>query len=273
MGRAGRAARPPQPWTPSLVNLNPVLLLAIDTSTSAITVAVHDGSSVLAESSTIDARRHGEHLAPGIIGVLRKAGRRAADVTAVVSGLGPGPFTGLRVGLVTARTFAFARGIPALGVCSLDALAHQAWREGAVTAAAGGFVVATDARRKEVYWARYDVTDQGAVRTTEPAVSAPADVAAQLDGAPVVGRGGLLYPEVLPGRVGPLDVSAGHLADLAARLLAAGADLSDVEPLYLRRPDAVPTAERVPVGERAQPGERAQAGSRTQAGEWTQAVR
>jgi tRNA threonylcarbamoyladenosine biosynthesis protein TsaB len=227
---------------PSLVSLNPVLLLAIDTSTSAITVAAHDGSSVLAESSTIDARRHGEHLSPGIVRVLQEAGRSAADVTAVVSGLGPGPFTGLRVGLVTARTFAFARGIPALGVCSLDALAHQAWRERAVT---GAFVVATDARRKEVYWARYGVTDQGVVRTTEPAVAHPADVAAQFDGAPVVGRGGLLYPDVLPGRVGPLDVSAGHLADLAARRLAAGADLSDVEPLYLRRPDAVPTAERV----------------------------
>jgi len=226
-----------------------VLLLAIDTSTSAITVAVHDGSSVLAESSTIDARRHGEHLGPGIVRVLAEAGRSAADVTAVVSGLGPGPFTGLRVGLVTARTFAFARGIPALGVCSLDALAHQAWCEHAAT---GGFVVATDARRKEVYWARYDVTGQGVVRTTDPAVAAPADVAAQLDGAPVVGRGGLLYPEVLPGRVGPLDVSAGHLADLAARLLASGADLSDVEPLYLRRPDAVPTAERAKAAEGVQ---------------------
>jgi tRNA threonylcarbamoyladenosine biosynthesis protein TsaB len=237
-----------------------VLLLAIDTSTSAITVAVHDGTSTLAESSTIDARRHGEHLALGILGVLQEAGRSAADVTAVVCGLGPGPFTGLRVGLVTARTFAFARGIPALGVCSLDALAHQAWREGAVTGgAAGGFVVATDARRKEVYWARYDVTDQGVVRATEAAVSAPADVAAQLDGAPVVGRGGLLYPEVLPGRVGPLDVSAGQLADLAARLLAAGADLSDVEPLYLRRPDAVPTAERVQAAGRVQAAERVQA--------------
>jgi tRNA threonylcarbamoyladenosine biosynthesis protein TsaB len=219
-----------------------VLLLAIDTSTSAITVAAHDGSSVLAESSTIDARRHGEHLSPSIVRVLQEAGCSAADVTAVVSGLGPGPFTGLRVGLVTARTFAFARGVPALGVCSLDALAHQAWREHAVS---GAFAVATDARRKEVYWARYDVTDQGVVRTTEPAVSPPAEVAAQLDGAAVVGRGGLLYPEVLPRRVGPLDVSAGHLADLAARLLASGADLSDVEPLYLRRPDAVPTAERV----------------------------
>jgi tRNA threonylcarbamoyladenosine biosynthesis protein TsaB len=220
-----------------------VLLLAIDTSTSAITVAVHDGTSVLAESSTVDARRHGEHLAPGIVRVLSQAGRSASDVTAVVAGLGPGPFTGLRVGLVTARTFALARGVPALGLCSLDALAHQAWQEGAVMAG-GSLVVATDARRKEVYWSRYRVTDEGVARLKGPEVSSPAVVAEELDGAPVVGRGGLLYPELLPGRVGPLDVSAGQLADLAVRRLAAGDDLSGIEPLYLRRPDAVPTAER-----------------------------
>jgi len=220
-----------------------VLLLAIDTSTSAITVAVHDGASVLAESSTIDARGHGEHLAPAIVTVLREAGRSAPDVTAVVAGLGPGPFTGLRVGLVTARTFALARGIPVLGLCSLDALAHQAWREGAV-AAGQSLVVATDARRKEVYWSRFEVTAEGAIRVTEPQVSTPAALAELLDGAPVVGRGGLIYPELLPGRVGPLDVNAGHLADLAVRRQAAGDDLSGIEPLYLRRPDAVPTAER-----------------------------
>ena len=143
-----------------------MLLLAIDTSTSAITVAVHDGASVLAESSTIDARGHGEHLAPAIVTVLREAGRSAPDVTAVVAGLGPGPFTGLRVGLVTARTFALARGIPVLGLCSLDALAHQAWREGAV-AAGQSLVVATDARRKEVYWSRFEVTPEGAVPVNE----------------------------------------------------------------------------------------------------------
>ena len=191
-----------------------MLLLAIDTSTSAITVAVHDGASVLAESSTIDARRHGEHLAPAIVAVLQEAGRTAADVTSVVAGLGPGPFTGLRVGLVTARTFALARGIPVLGLCSLDALAHQAWREGAV-AAGQSLVVATDARRKEVYWSRFEVTPEGATRVTDPQVSTPAALAELLDGAPVVGRGGLLYPELLPGRVGPLDVNAGYLADLA----------------------------------------------------------
>jgi tRNA threonylcarbamoyladenosine biosynthesis protein TsaB len=220
-----------------------VLLLAIDTSTSAITVAVHDGASVLAESSTIDARGHGEHLAPAIVTVLQEAGRSAPEVTAVVAGLGPGPFTGLRVGLVTARTFALARGIPVLGLCSLDALAHQAWREGAV-AAGQSLVVATDARRKEVYWSRFEVTPEGAVPVTDPQVSTPAALAGLLDGAPVAGRGGLLYPGLLPGRVGPLDVNAGHLADLAVRRQAAGDDLSGIGPLYLRRPDAVPTAER-----------------------------
>ena len=130
-----------------------MLLLAIDTATSAITVALHDGERVLAESNTLDARGHGEYLAPGIVEVLTRAGLATADVSAVVVGTGPGPFTGLRVGLVTAQTFAFARGIPVFGVCSLDAMAHQAWLEDVAGELGQSCVVATDARRKEVYWA------------------------------------------------------------------------------------------------------------------------
>ena len=76
------------------------MLLAIDTSTSAITVALLDQGQVLAESSVVDARAHGELVAPGIAAVLDQAGATAQDVTAVVAGRGPGPFTGLRVGLV-----------------------------------------------------------------------------------------------------------------------------------------------------------------------------
>jgi len=205
-----------------------VLLLAIDTATSAITVALHDGDQVLAESSTLDARRHGEYLAPGIAEVLAKAGRSAAEVSAVVAGTGPGPFTGLRIGLVTARTFAFARGIPVFGVCSLDALAHQAWRQDAA-GLGQSCVVATDARRKEVYWARYDVT----------AAKAEA-IADEVSGLPVIGRGGVLYADWFGRRVGPLDVSAGALAGLAARRLVAGEELPEAEPMYLRRPDALP---------------------------------
>lgn len=220
-----------------------MLLLAIDTATSAITVALHDGESVLAESSTLDARRHGEYLAPAMAEVLVRAGRTAADVSAVVSGTGPGPFTGLRVGIVTARTFAFARGIPVFGVCSLDALAHQAWLDDA-TGLGQSCVVATDARRKEVYWARYDLTTGGAMRTGEPMVAKAEAIADAVRGLPVIGRGALLYAGSLGPHVGPLDVSAGAMADLAARRLAAGETLPPPEPMYLRRPDATPPPPR-----------------------------
>ncbi|MEO6143303.1 MAG: tRNA (adenosine(37)-N6)-threonylcarbamoyltransferase complex dimerization subunit type 1 TsaB [Dermatophilaceae bacterium] len=214
-----------------------MLLLAIDTATSAITVALHDGERVLAESSTLDARRHGEYLAPAMAEVLARAGRTAVDVSAVVSGTGPGPFTGLRVGIVTARTFAFARGIPVFGVCSLDALAHQAWLEDAA-GLGQSCVVATDARRKEVYWARYDLTGRGVMRTGEPMVAKAEAIADEVRGVPVIGRGAVLYAESFGPRLGPLDVSAGAMADLAARRLAGGEELPQPEPMYLRRPDA-----------------------------------
>lgn len=231
-----------------------MLLLAIDTSTSAIAVALHDGERVLAERSTIDARHHTEHVAPGIAAVLDDAGRTPADVTTVAVGVGPGPFTGLRVGMVTATVFGHARGVPVHGVCSLDALAHEAAATGAVTSE---FVVATDARRKEVYWARYAVEASdggaGARRLTDPAVDYPATVAELLVGAPVVGRGAQLYPELLGPGTGPLDVSAGHLAVVALRALDEGAALP-VEPLYLRRPDAAPSHPRKPVTQAAPHG-------------------
>ena len=220
-----------------------MLLLAIDTATSAITVALHDGERVLAESSTLDPRRHGEYLAPAMTEVLARAGRTAADVGAVVSGTGPGPFTGLRVGIVTARTFAFARGIPVFGVCSLDALAHQAWLEDAA-GVGQSCVVATDARRKEVYWARYDVTPQGVMRIGEPMVAKAEAIAGEVSGLPVIGRGAALYAESFGPRLGPLDVSAGAIADLAARRLASGVELPRPEPMYLRRPDATPQPPR-----------------------------
>jgi tRNA threonylcarbamoyl adenosine modification protein YeaZ len=224
-----------------------VLLLAIDTATSAITVALHDGERVLAESNTLDARGHGEYLAPGIVEVLTRAGLATADVSAVVVGTGPGPFTGLRVGLVTAQTFAFARGIPVFGVCSLDAMAHQAWLEDLAGELGQSCVVATDARRKEVYWARYEVSGRGVKRTREPMVAKAGVIADEVRGVPVIGRGAVLYAESLGPRVGPLDVSAGALADLAARMMAAGETLPQPEPMYLRRPDATPPPPRKPA--------------------------
>jgi len=233
-------------WTTSSHYPESVLLLAIDTATSAITVALHDGDGVLAESSTLDARRHGEYLAPGIVQVLAQAGRTAAEVSAVVAGTGPGPFTGLRIGLVTARTFAFACGIPVFGVCSLDALVHQAWLEDAA-GLGKSCVVATDARRKEVYWARYDITGGGVVRRGEPMVAKAEAIADEVRGLPVIGRGAVLYADCFGRRLGPLDVSAGALAGLAARRLAAGEELPAAEPMYLRRPDAAPLPPRKPV--------------------------
>jgi tRNA threonylcarbamoyl adenosine modification protein YeaZ len=233
-----------------------VLLLAIDTSTTAITVALHDGSSVVAEATTLDARAHAEHLAPGIRSVLDKVQADPADVTDVVVGIGPGPFTGLRVGIVTGRTFAFALGLPVRGLTSLDAIAHEAWLGGV----RGDLLVATDARRKEVYAAPYRLGNDGAERVAEPVVSRAADLPEHLVGLPTAGRGPILYPESLPGGIPPLDVSAGALADLAVLRLASlpggpGVDGPDglhwvdpghgfdgLEPLYLRRPDVAPAA-------------------------------
>jgi tRNA threonylcarbamoyladenosine biosynthesis protein TsaB len=209
-----------------------VLLLALDTSTSAITVALHDGARVLAEATTLDARAHGERLAPGIREVLEAAGATPGDLTHVVCGLGPGPFTGLRVGIVTARVLALVTGAALHGVCSLDALA-AAGPEGEV-------LVATDARRKEVYWARYAVSPGSVRALSAPAVTKPAELAPQVRALPTVGRGPVLYPGLFPAPVDVLDVSAAALADLAVARLAAGEELADREPLYLRRPDAAP---------------------------------
>ena len=244
--RGGLIRVPANCWTTSFHYAEPVLLLAIDTATSAITAALHDGDAVLAESNTLDARRHGEYLAPGIAHVLAQAGRSPAEISAVVVGTGPGPFTGLRIGLVTARTFAFACGIPVFGVCSLDVLAHQAWLEDAAELGQS-CVVATDARRKEVYWARYDITVGGVERRGEPAVAKAETIANEVRRLPVIGRGGVLYADWFGRRVGPLDVSAGALAGLAARRLAAGEELVAAEPMYLRRPDARPLPPRQPV--------------------------
>ncbi|MFE3144533.1 tRNA (adenosine(37)-N6)-threonylcarbamoyltransferase complex dimerization subunit type 1 TsaB [Streptomyces scopuliridis] len=205
-----------------------MLLLAVDTATPAVTVALHDGSSVLAEESQVDARRHGELLLPAVDRVLAGAGLKPDAVTDVIVGVGPGPYTGLRVGLVTALTLGSALGVPVRGLCTLDGLAYASEAE-------GPFVVATDARRKEVYWARYA---DARTRLTEPAVDRPADIAEAVAGLPAVGAGALLYPDTFPDARGPEHQSAAALASLAAERLAAGGEFLPALPLYLRRPDA-----------------------------------
>jgi tRNA threonylcarbamoyladenosine biosynthesis protein TsaB len=201
------------------------VLLTFDTSAPTVTVALHDGEDVVAEQVSERALKHGEELAPAIEAVMRQVGVVRQDLTAVGVGVGPGPFTGLRVGLVTARTLAFVLEVPVYGVCSLDVLAIEAVDTGVV---AGDFVVATDARRKEVYLAAYD---ESGVRLEGPAVDKPADVATTL---PTVGEGARLYPDHFPAAVGPARPSAGWLARCIAEERA---ELLDPEPLYLRRPD------------------------------------
>lgn len=206
------------------------MLLALDTSSPAVTVAVHDGNTVLAERTTVDARRHTELVAPSIVEVLGRAGVGRADLTAVAVGVGPGPFTGLRIGLVTARTLGAALSIPVHGVCSLDVIAAEA-------DVPGVSVVVADARRREVYMAEY--TDGR--RTAGPVVDYPAVVATEL---PAAGAGATVYADSFPGVVPPEYPSAAVLA----RMVAAGrADVVAPDPLYLRRPDVAPPGQRKSV--------------------------
>jgi tRNA threonylcarbamoyl adenosine modification protein YeaZ len=208
-----------------------VLVLALDTSTPATSVALVGDGKLLAERSEVAANRHGELLSPFIAEALDAGGVQPADVDLVAVGVGPGPFTGLRVGLMTASGFADALGIPARGVCSLDAVAcagDRAWDS--------GFTVLTDARRKEVYWARY----AAGRRVDGPRVDRPAAVAGQLAaGDVVVGFGATMYAAEFA--VQTIDESLGYpSAHAIARLAIDDSWALPVQPLYLRRPDAQP---------------------------------
>ncbi len=202
-------------------------ILAIDTATPAVTAGVvrRAGSdiTVLAEVVTVDARAHAEQLTPNIVGAIADAGLDVADLEAIVVGCGPGPFTGLRVGMATAAALSHALGVDVHGVCSLDAI-------GVETAATGGDVlVVTDARRREVYWARY----RDGVRIDGPAVNAPADVPADADAVAGSPEHAALFdlPRLTP--VYPTAAGLVRAADLSARPAA-------LTPMYLRRPDAKP---------------------------------
>ncbi|GAB2505333.1 tRNA (adenosine(37)-N6)-threonylcarbamoyltransferase complex dimerization subunit type 1 TsaB [Promicromonospora xylanilytica] len=227
-------------------------VLALDTSAAVAVSLVDDAGARLASRASDERRRHAESLAPLIEEVLAEAGIEPGGLTAVVAGTGPAPFTGLRVGLVTARTLALTLGIPVLGVPSLDAMAVQAISD--LGLRPGTEILATsDARRKEVYWARYRVVAlEGphgfpvAERLAGPDVDRAGFVAqAQLvpsetEGGPlpvVIGEGAMLYPEFLPvAEDAPLVPDATVLARLALVRRAAGEEQPS-EPLYLRRPD------------------------------------
>jgi tRNA threonylcarbamoyl adenosine modification protein YeaZ len=205
------------------------LVLAIDTSTPAVTAGVVADGQVLAERVTVDARAHAERITPNVLAAIADAGRSMADLTAVV--VGCGPVTGLRVGMATAAAYGHALGLPVHGVCSLDAIGGQT---------TGEVLVVTDARRREVYWARY----RDGVRLAGPEVNAPADV----DPGPAQSVAGSPDHAALFGlpRIEPTYPDA-------AGLVAAVADWSQppaaLLPLYLRRPDAKTLAERQAAGQ------------------------
>jgi tRNA threonylcarbamoyl adenosine modification protein YeaZ len=174
-------------------------VLAIDTSTSRSCVAIIDGSDVLYSGFKDGATAHG----PSLPALVQEA-LAISNVDEVVVGMGPGPFTGLRVGIAFAHSFALAREIPVRGVCSLDAIAAQVTDN--------DFIITVDARRKEVYWARYT----NGVRIGEAAVNFPTDVS-----------GATIYADLFP--------------DMVALVKLPG---NIIEPMYLRRPDAVATVDR-----------------------------
>jgi tRNA threonylcarbamoyl adenosine modification protein YeaZ len=216
-----------------------VLVMVVDSSTPAVTAAlvrVDDSVTVVAERVTVDGKAHGELLAPQIRAVLAEGGVPPGELAAVVAGTGPGPFTGLRAGMVTAAALGHALGIPVYGVCSLDGIGHGH---------PGRVLVATDARRKEVYWAVY----ADGVRVEGPAVDKPAAVAgAGLAVDAAAGDGAEKYAEVFGLPVLPPSYpSALALAKLAADRVRAKAPGETLVPLYLRRPDAVAPGERKPA--------------------------
>jgi tRNA threonylcarbamoyl adenosine modification protein YeaZ len=207
-------------------------VLALDTSSAAVTAAVvaltDERCEIAAERQHVDPRGHAEHLAPLIADCLQQAGATTQDLAAIVAGVGPGPYTGLRVGLVTAAVMSDVLGVPSYGVCSLDGIAGRHPDVQRV-------LVAGDARRKEIYWAMY----QGAARVTGPHVDRP-DAVPLGRAEAMAGAGARMYAD----RLG-LPLLDGDYPDpkalvLAARTRILGAEPSEaLTPLYLRRPDAV----------------------------------
>ena len=209
-----------------------MLVLALDTATPTLVAGLArwspDGATeVLAEQAVPSGNRHAELLTVAVTDVLRDAGLALADVGAVVTGLGPGPFTGLRVGVVTAAAIGDARALPVVGVCSLDAVGS------------GARTVVTDARRKEVYWAAYDAAG---ARTDGPGVVRPEELAVT---GPVVGDA--RFAERLGVEVTPAEVTTAGLVRAAAPQVADPSSAAPLVPLYLRRPDAVPPTSFKPV--------------------------
>ena len=204
------------------------MLLAIDTSAGTSVAVVDLTQGVIAERGVADTMRHAEVVGLLVEDCLREAQAAVGALSGVVGGMGPGPFTGLRVGIAAARVFALGAGKPFLPVISHDAIAYGRYLAGH----AGGLLVVTDARRREVYWSAYSGTDDAGlpVRSDGPGVATPA-VLLDEDWA---------HPE-LP-RFDAATVSAGELGRVAVLMLANRHPFAADEALYLRSPDVTMSA-------------------------------
>lgn len=217
------------------------MLLALDSSTDSVSVALHDGTGVVVERTVDATRHHAEFLMPLIADVISGAGASPSDLSAVAVGVGPGGFTGLRVGLVSARTLGLALAIPCHGVMSLDAIAYAALAHGSVDRE-HPFGVAIDARRHEVFWARYEAGR----RVGDAQADRPGDIAQDvLRGHPVVGDAALTYPEAFAQWIDARP-SAAAIAQIASDPAGGFATLPAV-PVYVRRPDAAEPGARKPA--------------------------
>ena len=209
------------------------MILAIDTSLGTAVAVVEADGVVRATRAITDARRHAEVIGDLLTAALVEASVAPADISHVAVGMGPGPFTGLRIGIAAARAFARGRGIPIVPVVGHDAIALEVLLHDAMRGAGTPpFAVVTDARRREVACSVYDgIDDDGLpVRTDGPRLARRDDVDAILDAAGVAGYEAADVPGAMVGLV-------------AARALAAGRTVGPDEPVYLRSPDVtVPAA-------------------------------
>ncbi len=214
-------------------------VLALDCATTACSVAVWRDGEVVARRLRPGRRGHAEVLMPMVQDVMAEAGLGYDGLDAIAATVGPGTFTGLRIGLAAARGLALAAGLPLVGVTTLEAIAHGVPES---ARACRAVLVALDARRGQVYAQAFgpDLAPRG-----EPAALAPGAAAALVDDADKVLLAGDGVDLVRPHLVGDIAVAPGDglpdaavVAALAARRAAVPA--SRVAPLYLRAPDARP---------------------------------
>ncbi len=212
------------------------MILAIDTSAGTSVALVSLEGEVLGLWQTGDTMRHAEVVGSAIARVIAEAGIVASDVTLVAAGVGPGPFTGLRVGLAAAVAFSTARDIPLLSTVSHDAIARACYVSAGPESFASSLRVVTDARRKEVYWSEYSGFSDGLpTRSQGPSLAKPDHLEPATVQIEALGQSDALAQHTASG-VSAVDLALVALAERSAGIVR------DFEPLYLRSPDVTVSA-------------------------------